>query len=294
MEAEVVKSVAAYVALAVPATVAVANLAKLLMEWLKQSHTIREAQTQQGHQITTHYLDKALDPGVPLAIRHQLLRFLATPDRDGTRLRAWAESELRRVGGLVDETNRAVTSAESELQAARNAAETAAAERKLAEAVRKQKSLLEAPISPPVSAAALRAGLITEKKLPGLDMKQQDLSGAGLDYRELRGSDFSGANLTDASLQGSDMRASSLSNARLVRTSFYLADLRGVDFSGAEIRSANFQKARLEGANLRGSIIAHSTLLATYDDSTSWPEGFDPVSAGAVHVAPSEGLLPKV
>ncbi|WP_156885199.1 hypothetical protein [Acidihalobacter ferrooxydans] len=71
MNAETAQVIAAYVAVAVPATVAIANIAKVLLEWMQQGHKVREAQIQQSHQITTHYLDKALDPTVPLAIRHQ-------------------------------------------------------------------------------------------------------------------------------------------------------------------------------------------------------------------------------
>lgn len=154
MNAESAQVIAAYVALAVPATVAIANIAKVLLEWMQQGHKVREAQIQQSHEITTHYLDKALNPTVPLAIRHQLLRFLATPDSDGTRLNSWAKSELERVGGLVDEANGAVVAAEESLRQAKSATELESAERKLADAVRKQRGLLEPPTTPPITAAA--------------------------------------------------------------------------------------------------------------------------------------------
>lgn len=288
MDSDVVKTIAGYLALAVPATVALANLAKLLMEWLKQRHAIAESRTQQSHQITTHYLDRALDPNVPLAIRHQLLRFLATPDRAGSRLSTWAESELKRVGGLVEETNRAVAAAESEIQKAKSAGELAAAERKLAEAVWKQRGLLEPPTAPPVTAAAIRAGLISEKKLVGLNMKGQDLSNADFVYRELRGADFSQANLTEASLQGCDLRAANFAGAILKGTAFYLADLRGADFTDAQLEKTSFHQARLESANLGSAKIGSVDLRATYDESTQWPKGFLPDAHGAVHLSPAE------
>lgn len=288
MDSDVVKTIAGYLALAVPATVALANIAKLLMEWLKQRHAMAESRTQLSHQITSHYLDRALDPSVPLAIRHQLLRFLATPDRAGSRLSTWAESELKRVGGLVEQTNRAVAAAESEIQKAKSAGELAAAERKLVEAVQKQRGLLEPPSTPPVSAAAIRAGLISEKKLLGLNMKGQDLSDAHLVYRELRGADFSQTNLTEVSLQGCDLRAANFAGANLHGTVLYLADLRGADFSSAKLDKTDFKQARLEGANLSTAKIGSVDLRATYDDSTRWPEGFSPDAHGAVHVSPSE------
>jgi hypothetical protein len=286
MTPEAIQTIAAYLALAVPATVAIANFAKVLMEWLQQRHKISEAQVQLSHQITTHYLDRALDPVVPLAIRHQLLRFLATPDVKGARLSTWARSELERVGGLVDETNRAVVAAEDGLRAAKSAVELERAERKLAEAVRKQRSLLEPPTTPPVTAAAIRAGLIEEKKLNGLEMPDADLREAKFLYRELRGANFKNADLTAASLQGCDLRAADLSGTTLAHTTLYLADLRGANFANAKMKACDLRQARLEGADLRGAEIVECRLLATFDEATQWPDGFDAVAAGAVHTGP--------
>jgi uncharacterized protein YjbI with pentapeptide repeats len=45
------------------------------------------------------------------------------------------------------------------------------------------------------------------------------------------------------------------------------ADLQGVDLSGADLGGANLSRADLRGAK--------------YDADTTWPEGFDPVAAGA-------------
>ena len=287
MTPESIQAIAAYLAVAVPATVAIANIAKIVLEWLQQRHKISEAQVQQSHQITTHYLDRALDPTVPLAIRHQLLRFLATPDFKGSRLSAWARSELGRVGGVVDETNRAVAVAEEALKIAKTTSDMERAERELAEAVRVQKSLLEPPTTPPVTAAAIRAGLVAQTELSGLQMPAADLSRAHFVYRSLRGANFAKADLTESSLQGCDLRAANLSEATLIGTTFHAADLRGADLSGAKVRKCSFQQARLEGANFLGAEISQSDLRATFDDSTRWPDKFDAVAAGAVHVGTS-------
>lgn len=286
MESEAIKTIVAYVAIATPITVALSNLAKIGIEWLKQSHSIREAQTNQAHQITTQYLDRALDPSVPLAIRHQLLRFLSTPNIDGARLSTWAKSELSRIGGIVEETNRAVAEAESELQKAKGNWEIIAAEKKLAEAVKKQRSLMEPPLTPPVTAAAIRAGLVNEKELSGLNMRGEDLSGAQLTYRNLRGADFSDSDLSGASLQGCDLRAASFSGANLDGTLFFYADVRGADFSGASIINSRFQQARLEGANLKSALFEGSDMRATYDENTLWPDNHDPEAHGSVHISP--------
>ena len=287
METEAIKIIAGYIALATPATVALANLAKIGIEWLKQRHSIHEAQTSQAHQITTHYLDRALDPSVPLAIRHQLLRFLATPDKKGTRLSSWAESELLRIGGIVEETNKAVVEAESQLQKAKDAIEIAAAERKLTEAVKKQRRLLEPPVTPPINAASIRAGLVTENELSGLNMQGQNLYKARLVYRNLRGADFSEADLSGMTLQGSDLRCANFSGANLKDTTLFTADARGADFSGATIASSDFQQVRLEGAILRSANILNSDMRCTYNEHTVWPENFKPEEHGAVHVAPN-------
>ncbi|MDO8443723.1 MAG: pentapeptide repeat-containing protein, partial [Candidatus Azambacteria bacterium] len=289
MTPESAQTIAAYLSLAVPATVAIANFAKIAMEWLQQRHKIGEAQIQLSHQITTHYLDRALDPVVPLAIRHQLLRFLATPDVKGARLSTWARTELERVGGQVDETNRAVVVAEEGLRAAKSAVELDRAERKLAEAVRKQRSLLEPPTTPPVSAAAIRAGLVDAKKLNGLEMPNADLRNSSFVYRELRGANFKNTDLTATSLQGCDLRAADMSGAILDHTTLYLADLRGANLSNVKMNSCDLRQARLEGADLRGAQIADCRVLATFDESTQWPDGFDALAAGAVHTGP-EGV----
>ena len=53
------------------------------------------------------------------------------------------------------------------------------------------------------------------------------------------------------------------------------ADLSGLDLSGADLFRARLIDAELSRANLSG---------AKYDNDTKWPEGFDPVAAGAVFV----------
>lgn len=281
---DTITKIAGYIAIAVPVTVAISNIAMLILEWLNQNHLIRTAVVQQNHQITTQYLDKALDPQVPLAIRHQLLRFLSTPDNRGDRLSAWAASELRRIGTIIDEVNSAVTQAEKALNKATTPSQVEAAERKLIDAVKRQKTLTEAPPQPAITAAALRAEMIPDRKLNALAMPNSDLKGMRLQYRELRGADFSGCDLSGANFQGSDLRTASFAEAKILNAVFYDADLRGADFSGSVIEEANFQKARLEGANLASCSIKRSDLRATYDDNTNWPKDFNPTDSGAVYM----------
>lgn len=284
METETTRIIAGYIALAVPATVAIAQSSKVVLEWLNQRHKIKTSRIEQTHQITTHYLDRALDPNVPLAIRQQLLRFLATPDKAGSRLSDWSKAELQRVENVVEETNRAVLEAEKELLAAKNNAEVAAAEKKLAFAASKRKSLLEPPKPPPVTAAALRAGLIKDENMTGLVMKDSDLRDMKLIYRNLSGADFSGSQISEGNFQGSDLRGSNFQKTDLSGCRFHASDLRGADLRGARLVDTNLREARLEGANLIDALLKNSDLRATYDGSTKWPDGFAPDEHGAVRV----------
>lgn len=289
---ETAKVIAAYIAVAVPVTVAIANITKVALEWLNQRHTILTARIQQSHEITNHYLNRALDPIVPLAIRHQLLRFLATPDVKGNRLQLWAESELGRVGAVVDEANRAVTEAERELMSAKTAAQVAEAERKVTEAVRRQRSLLEPPTKPPITAASILAGLVTDKVLNGLALPNTNLTGAQLYLREMRNSDLSGCVLHAVYFPGTDFREALFVGADAANANFSDCDLRGADFRGARLLNATLRGAHLEGANLKDAILEKADLRATYDANTIWPDGFSPAEHGAVLIGDSKTALP--
>jgi hypothetical protein len=83
--------------------------------------------------------------------------------------------------------------------------------------------------------------------------------------RSLLGRMASPRNPMGASLRGQDLRGDDLRDAFLAGVDLMDTDLRGVDLTGAN----------LEGAWLAG---------AQYDANTRWPEGFDPVKAGAVLV----------
>lgn len=83
--------------------------------------------------------------------------------------------------------------------------------------------------------------------------------------------DLEFANLYQANLEGFNLSKVVLSNANLEN-----ADLKGADLTEANLRGANLTTADLTGATLSGT---------RYDKRTKWPEGFDPVAAGANQVA---------
>jgi uncharacterized protein YjbI with pentapeptide repeats len=74
--------------------------------------------------------------------------------------------------------------------------------------------------------------------------------------------DLTKADLTWALLNRGHLRAAVLRDAVLVE-----ADLRGCDLRDADLRGADLTGAILDDVDLRG---------ARWDDTTRWPEGFDP------------------
>ena len=72
---------------------------------------------------------------------------------------------------------------------------------------------------------------------------------------------------------------------------FVGANLRGAGLQRADLGGANLFEANLEGANLvQRAFLAEANLNgadlqgAVYSHQTVWPEGFDPIAAGAVKV----------
>ncbi len=119
-------------------------------------------------------------------------------------------------------------------------------------------------------------------RLPQRDMRGVDLTDTILDGADLRGADLSGSTLVGAQLEharlgpvtrrssgtevGDSRFRTNLTDAVLDR-----ADLRDADLDEALLYGASFLKAHLEGVSLTG---------ACYDESTVWPDGFEPPISG--------------
>jgi len=113
------------------------------------------------------------------------------------------------------------------------------------------------------------------------------LRGSILEGSRLVGADFTGAylqeadlvlaNLTGAKLTGADLTDAGLINAHLTG-----ADLTGAKLFGAYLSSADLKDANLQGANYNTKMM-QVNLYGTSKTvvPTQWPEGFDPMSAGA-------------
>jgi hypothetical protein len=117
--------------------------------------------------------------------------------------------------------------------------------------------------------AQFQDAVMSELNLRGADFREADLRGLVLTRSSLLRSqsglqtDFTKANLAGANLMG--------------------AFLKDVNFRQASLRGADLTMADLSGADLTGAVLEGATLTgAAYNTLTRWPEGFDPVRAGAL------------
>ncbi len=112
---------------------------------------------------------------------------------------------------------------------------------------------------------------------------ETSLRGALLIGSGIRGSLFAEAKLDDAMMQQVDGVDATFDRASLTAANLNGARLRGASFVGANLKGASLQAAQLHGVNFRDAVLEGASLHAAgYDDETRWPDGFDPVAAGAV------------
>ena len=105
--------------------------------------------------------------------------------------------------------------------------------------------------------AFLHDARLTNALLRHTNLARAQMAGVWLDRADLEDADLRQANLQRARLSGANLHQAHLQDA----------DLRGADLSSADVHGANFQGAQLEGADFAG---------ARYDDTTKWPDGFQP------------------
>jgi len=134
--------------------------------------------------------------------------------------------------------------------------------------------------------------------LPGLICEGGDWTGAKLKDAYLKGSklpksNFTKANMDHVRLHESDLKDSNFQNAYCFRAVFKDSDLSRANFKEANLKRANFQNTILKDANLSNANLTYCNLIgadlrgvttndntifdyAVYDDTTKFPEGFDP------------------
>lgn len=104
------------------------------------------------------------------------------------------------------------------------------------------------------------------------DHRGTDLSRVRLVAMDLRENDFTGANL-----EWADMTECDLSGARLCDANLHGAYLTGAQFVGADLSNARLDDAYLLATNLGGAMLDGTTFRgAIWDQGTTWPAGFVP------------------
>ena len=123
---------------------------------------------------------------------------------------------------------------------------------------------------------------LRDADLSEADLSEVDLSGAKLIKADLTASHLSGADLSDVDLTKASLHRADLSGAKLLEAYLGGADLRDADLSGADLRRVDLYGADLTDADLRGVDLYGADLTGIdlsetfWDDSTIWPEGFEP------------------
>jgi hypothetical protein len=140
---------------------------------------------------------------------------------------------------------------------------------------------------------AMRGASLSNTILHNVDLSECDLSAVNLreaqlmimdmEKAKLVRVDLAEANLAVVGMKGVDLREANLVGANLVMVDLRDADLRGTVMKGIDPKARSFAEversspvmAELTQVKLRG---------AKYDSETKWPDGFDPVGAGAIRV----------
>ncbi|MYT80906.1 Uncharacterized low-complexity proteins, partial [Streptomyces sp. MnatMP-M77] len=115
-------------------------------------------------------------------------------------------------------------------------------------------------------------------KLPGVtltsratDLRNADLTGAGLGNADLTGVNLSNADLSDADLSGADLSDADLTSASMGSTdlagaNLTMTNLAYANLSGALMFYTNLKDAFLDGANLSGALVEKSQLDEAFLD----------------------------
>ncbi|MGB3513972.1 MAG: pentapeptide repeat-containing protein [Microcoleaceae cyanobacterium] len=173
----------------------------------------------------------------------------------------------------------------------------------------------------------LRESNLNSAKLSEARFINTNLNKAQMNYAKLEKANFRNANLSEANLESANLtqvmfRNVNLSQAKLGSANFTEANLNGVNFSNTELwlnpnfSGANLRKANLRGLNLRNANLTNADLSqadlsrfnllevnlkganlkmvkmkeALYNETTIFPQGFNPAKLGAYLIAPGASL----
>jgi Pentapeptide repeats (8 copies) len=123
------------------------------------------------------------------------------------------------------------------------------------------------PLQLYLSGVDLRGAYLPEAQLSRILLRRANLARAGLPGAHLVEAALEHTDLRQADLDKADLQKAQLANANLCKAWLRDADLRGANLRGVNLQGANLHGARLEGADLTD---------ACWDDTTVWPDGFQP------------------
>jgi len=137
------------------------------------------------------------------------------------------------------------------------------------------------------------SGLIMATKqivnLHRADLTQLSLVQTNLEQANLAGANFTGANLSGNVLAGAILEQSNLTQVNLTGADLTGANLTAAKLTQTDLTRANLTEADLTQANLKGAKLTDTTLTmaklteAEYNNTTQWPDGFNPEKAGAIN-----------
>jgi hypothetical protein len=128
-------------------------------------------------------------------------------------------------------------------------------------------------------------GWLEDDSLKGTVLSEANLKSANLFGAHLQDADLEYAHLEDAILANATLAGANLFRANLEGANLEYADLEGAELANANLKYAHLEDAILADASLRDADLEGAILEdATYTSSTDWPDGFDPIKAGAVKV----------
>ena len=119
---------------------------------------------------------------------------------------------------------------------------------------------------------------------PGVDLTRADLDGANLSEANLRRAVADGRTVWPDDFDPDVAGVYEIGpGANLEGAYLELADLTGANLAGANLSEAHLTRANLRGANLSGVDLTGADLRrARANENTTWPEGFDPETAGVI------------
>lgn len=123
----------------------------------------------------------------------------------------------------------------------------------------------------------LENSVFKELDRPKLKFAMPIMIKVGLISSNFSGSSFRSAQIEDSTIIGTNLSNVLLDHASIRNSAFQSVNLSGADLSGAIIADSKFHSVNMKNAILSGVKLDGTS----FDCASVWPDGFDPVAAGA-------------